>query len=119
MGTVKQRIAEISQPLGGFLNPNTMEILAFDDAKCLYSDENLHPTTIGMVVDYMTRFLTGVNINTAFQISIRGAINKADILNDDSVAHINAYLIRIDKLPSELISLVENSIICIMRPFKS
>jgi len=92
MATVTQRIEQISQPIGGLLSVSSMETIIFDDSKSLHNSENIHPGSVGMVVDYMTRFLTGTTIETAFELSLKGAKNKASIRNDNSVNQINTLL---------------------------
>jgi len=39
----------------------------------LAAPENIHPSLIGLAVDYMTRAISGKNIEKAFSISLQGA----------------------------------------------
>lgn len=81
METVSQRAKSVKQPRGGFVNPASMEIIELNDNIELYEEENVNPIIIGLVVDYMTRFLNGCSVEEAFKISLMGAklIRKEDI----------------------------------------
>lgn len=73
MSSVVQRINQIKQPYGGYLKPSSFKIIQFQDKLCLNKAENIHPTLIGLVVDYLTRFMMSKNITSAFEISLIGA----------------------------------------------
>ena len=73
MSSVTSRIRQIKQPRGGYIKPSTMRAVELKDRKVLNEHENVHYSIIGLVVDYMTRFRMGANVNDAFSISIRGA----------------------------------------------
>ena len=73
MSSVTQRIAEIKQPYGGFVRPKNFIKATFDDGIELYGEENIHPSLVGLAVDYLTRFMMGANKENAFIISLLGA----------------------------------------------
>ncbi len=73
MFSVTQRIKTVTQPRGGYLKPSAFESISFNDNCVLHDAENIHPSLIGIAVDYMTRFLTGTEKETAFSISLTGA----------------------------------------------
>lgn len=73
MATVTRRIKEIKQPKGGYVKPSEFDIITFDDNLILNDSENVHGSIIGMVVDYLTRFLIGGDAWAAFRISLKGA----------------------------------------------
>ena len=73
MSSVTQRISEIKQPAGGYLPLSKMNIIEIFDNKNLADNENLHPSVIGLVIDYLSRFLLGTPVKEAFAISLRGA----------------------------------------------
>lgn len=75
MSSVTQRIKEIKQPAGGFLNPVQFSIVRFEDDTILFPDENIHPTLIGLAVDYLSRFIVEKDAAKAFEIPIMGALN--------------------------------------------
>lgn len=106
MSSVTGRIKSIKQPRGGYIKTSQFETFDIDDDFILNENENVHSSIIGMVVDYLTRFIIGTDKEEAFKISLKGAkiaeekymqntsINIAsDLLNgingidDDSIAN--------------------------------
>lgn len=83
MYSVTQRISKIKQPRGGYINRKNFTIITLDDEIKLHEKENIHPSLVGLVVDYMTRFCMGTPNKKAFQISLQGAT----IAKDDYNAH--------------------------------
>ncbi|HIZ82928.1 MAG TPA: hypothetical protein H9668_00700 [Firmicutes bacterium] len=73
MSSVTQRIKQIKQPRGGYLPPAQFSVTPLSDGRELYPAENLHASTVGLAVDYLTRCASGTDPQTAFQISIAGA----------------------------------------------
>lgn len=73
MSSVTQRIKEVKQPRGGYLNLSSFKCEPFDDGKVLANVENIHASVVGMAVDYMTRVCTGASVDDAFKISLLGA----------------------------------------------
>lgn len=73
MSSVTKRISEIKQPRGGYIKPSLLEIKVLDDGFVLFEKENIHPTTIGIVVDYLTRLSMGTDVKQAFFASIQGS----------------------------------------------
>lgn len=57
MSSVTQRIKEVKQPRGGYLKPSALCVRQMDDGKELFEDESIHPALMGIVVDYLTRFM--------------------------------------------------------------
>ncbi len=82
MKSVTQRIREVKQPRGGYINPRIFEQQAIDDNVELNPEENIHASLIGLAVDYMSRFILGTPVEEAFRISFYGA----QIINKESVA---------------------------------
>lgn len=81
MASVTHRIRSIKQPYGGYLKRKDFHIVNFDDGIILHSNENIPPTTVGMTVDYLTRFMyVKHNRKAAFGISLKGA-EVADAMN--------------------------------------
>lgn len=78
MKSVTQRIKEIKQPRGGYINPKIFEKIQLDDENILNEEENINPGLVGMAVDYMTRYITTGDKKNAFKISLSGA----EIIND-------------------------------------
>lgn len=84
MASVTQRIKQIKQPRGGYIKPREFAEVKFDDGIELYSDENIHSSLIGLVVDYMTRYSNGERLENAFHISLLGAslIKESDFAQE-------------------------------------
>ncbi len=74
MSSVVGRINSIKQPRGGYIKPSELEVVDFDDGIVLNENENLHGNTIGLVVDYLTRFVTGTDVVDSFSASLKGSI---------------------------------------------
>lgn len=85
MSSVTARIRQIKQPYGGYLRPSEFKKIQLDDGKVLYAEENIHSSLIGMVVDYMVRFINTGDINKAFEISIKGYNAKQFFTKKDDV----------------------------------
>lgn len=73
MASVTQRITEVKQPRGGYIKPSNMQVVTFNDNINLWDNETVHASNIGLVVDYLTRYMLGMNIVDAFKISLIGA----------------------------------------------
>ena len=80
MASVTQRIKKIQQPRGGYLPTKAFSKEVYDDGILLHEEENIHPLIVGTAVDYLTRFMSGDDVNRAFHISTLGAkmIGKLD-----------------------------------------
>ena len=97
MYTVTQRARQYKQPKGGYINPKQFSIIQNNDNIPLNPVENINPSNVGTVVDYLTRFMMGTDKDKAFQIPIWGAMSVKDFdycyqllglvtgLNDDSI----------------------------------
>ena len=92
MMSVTSRIKQIRQPRGGFIPPSRMICINLDDGRELSNDENIHSTVVGMVVDYMTRFLMGSSKEEAFKISRLGAKNKASLRGKKILDEFQTYI---------------------------
>jgi len=74
MSTVSSRANSFKQPRGGFLKPASFQKYKIDnDIDVLNPEENISPSVIGTTVDYLTRFLIGIDKREAFSISLTGA----------------------------------------------
>lgn len=98
MMSVTSRIKQIRQPRGGFIPPSKMVCIQLNDDKKLSDKENLHSSIIGMVVDYMTRFIMGSTKEEAFKISYLGAQNKAKVRGKKVLDAFNAYINNVNGL---------------------
>lgn len=74
MPSVTSRIKQITQPKGGYLPPTQFNMIQLQDDIVLNDLENVHPSVVGMVVDYMSRLLYNrCSAKEAFAISLAGA----------------------------------------------
>ena len=72
--SVTQRIKQIKQPRGGYIKPKDLKAESLGDGiDALNPKENVHPTLMGLAVDYMTRFMSGTSAKDAFDVSMYGA----------------------------------------------
>jgi len=83
MKSVTQRIQEVKQPYGGYLNPKEFKKIELHDGRTLAPTENIHPSTAGLVVDYMTRYMSVRDVEDAFNVSIKGAAAKDLLLGEN------------------------------------
>lgn len=72
MASVTRRIKEIKQPQGGYLQPSEFQRIEFEDGNTL-KEENIPASLVGMVVDYLTRYMLGIPKEEAFSVSLAGA----------------------------------------------
>ena len=101
--SVTQRIKQVKQPRGGYINPKELMVVSLGDgADALNPVENVHPSLMGLAVDYMTRFMTGSSAKDAFAISLSGA----QIIDEMGLAQ---------KLLTGIKGLDDNSIICAVK----
>lgn len=73
MTSVTGRIKQVKQPRGGYINPRSLIVVALEGEPLHDVKETVSAGIVGMVVDYMTRFMTGTPVEKAFHISIFGA----------------------------------------------
>ena len=104
--SVTERIKVVSQPYGGYLRPKDMKSIQFNDGRVLEIDENRSPQTVGVVVDYLTRFMIFHNAYEAFKISATGAVIKDKVTKGGGKE-----LVRFEELVREVTGLDDRSII--------
>jgi hypothetical protein len=76
MASVVQRIKEIKQPRGGYINPKMLETLFLGGSGLIpldHASENVSPGLVGLAVDYLARLANGAEPQDAFSISLMGA----------------------------------------------
>lgn len=101
--SVTQRIKQVKQPRGGYINPKELTVISLGDgADALNPVENVHVSLMGLAVDYMTRFMTGSSAAKAFAISLAGAQR----INEMNLAR---------KLLADIKGLDDNSIVCAVK----
>ena len=97
MASVTQRIGKIQQPRGGYVKPSWFTCIPLEDDYTL-GEDNIHATVVGLAVDYLTRFMTGSDVEDAFEISRLGyklrvhslglKVRWRDWLNGVSINHL-------------------------------
>lgn len=105
MSSVTGRINAIKQPRGGYIKPSEFEAIVIDDNITLNTEENVHGSIVGMVVDYLTRYLMGTDIVEAFRISLQGAVMA------EKMGGVKKALATADKLLKGIKGLDDNSVI--------
>lgn len=65
MVNVTERIRQVQQPRGGFLNPRTMEIRELGGAALDHTVESVHTSVVGSAVELLTRIATGTPVKEA------------------------------------------------------
>lgn len=103
MSSVTQRIKEVQQPRGGYVKVSCFDVVCLNDDNELYDDENVHSSITGMVVDYMTRYMMGADIDEAFKISIMGATLSEKLGKKNAIKEIQSYLNKINGLDNQSI----------------
>lgn len=76
MVSVTARASKFKQPRGGFIPVKSLDVAEYDDGIELFdmSLEELHPTVMGMVVDYLHRqTLPDSNAQDTFRVALSGA----------------------------------------------
>ena len=77
MSSVTEVTKRVKQPKGGYLNLKDFECISLEDNLELAPIENLSSVTVGVVVDYLTRYMLSKDADEAFKSSIKG-IRRAD-----------------------------------------
>ena len=104
MSSVTLRISEIKQPRGGYIKLSDFETITFDDGAILNEEENVNASIIGSAVDYLTRYMTGANIEDAFYIPLIGA-DRAEQFGIKKITKVA------EKLMNDIYGLDDESII--------
>ena len=55
--SVTNRISQVKQPTGGYLNPKDMDRIQLNSDNTLNEEENISPSLVGIAVDYLTRYM--------------------------------------------------------------
>ena len=94
---VTKFLKKIEQPRGGFIKKKDMFQEQINDNNVLYDSENIHPSLIGITVDYLTRYMLFGDKKSSFKISLIGA----SLVNEKNTA--KKLLESIDALDSKTI----------------
>lgn len=95
MFSLTQRIDDIYQPIGGYINKNLFDVKEYGGNYIDSSNENLKPNVVGMVVDYLTRLYyadTDNEIEDVFLLT-NFAISSYNTKIDQQIIH-NKHIIK-------------------------
>lgn len=104
MFSVTQRIKQIKQPYGGYINKKLFNINYLNGDELDIKQENISPSTVGLVVDYLTRLHFEKDIFKVFDISLRGFnlnnVIEREIYNQllDLLVSVKLHTIQSDEL---------------------
>lgn len=93
MVSVTQRIKQVKQPRGGYVNPKSLsvELLSVDGvADVDHRAENVHPSIMGIAVDYLTRLAGGTEPQDAFHVSLLGAAQLGPAVFSDATSTVRS-----------------------------
>ena len=76
MPTVTGRIKEIKQPRGGYAPLKMFDVYNLGGEIITNDDENISAILVGIVVDYLTRFIMSKDAEKSFDFSLKGAMAK-------------------------------------------
>ncbi len=84
--SVTQRIKQVAQPWGGFINPKSLtKSVLCEDGVSELPKESVHPVLIGLAVDYLTCYMLGASKEEVFTISRCGiGICESNGFTDDA-----------------------------------
>ena len=73
MLNVTERVNEVKQPYGGYIKLSEFETIVINDNITLNAEENIHGSIVGIVVDYLTRYLIDGDLVKIFHRPLQGA----------------------------------------------
>lgn len=82
MYSVTKRVRTVQQPAGGYIPPEMFQEVQFEDNIVIHDVPAAMKAIQGLVVDYMTRYISGCPIEKAFRISLKGA----EVVDQSAVA---------------------------------
>lgn len=97
MASILETIKNTKQPKNGFLAPSQFKEIFLNDELEITNEENIPLSLVGIVIDYMTRFLLIGDARNCFRVSLAGAmainefdkakelLDTIDGLNDQSI----------------------------------
>lgn len=110
MSSVTSRINAVKQPRGGYISPSRFEVKTEEDGYTL-NEENLHPSILGMAVDYLTRFMMGASAEEAFKISIMGYCARSLVVDKEVIERDKKMNLDIEFLLEQITGLDDTSVV--------
>lgn len=114
MYSVTQRTKQVKQPYGGYINKKLFNVNYLNGDELDIKQENISPSTVGLVVDYLTRLHFEKDIFKVFDISLRGFnlhnVIERDIYNQliDLLVSVKLHTIQSDELIK---------VVCLVAPY--
>lgn len=109
--SVTRRTTDITQPRGGYLNPNLFTVYNVLTDYKLRPTENIHPALLGSVVDYLTRIMLGIAPKDAFALSLMGAAVFDETYPDSSSFKTESAVKQIQILIQDVQTLCPKSVV--------
>lgn len=112
MASVTQIANGIKQPKGGYIPISWFEERTLTTEKELNDEENISAALVGLVVDYMTRFMLTKNVEDSFIISIWGYQNRKLLCAKEKIEEDKRNNVEINALLKNIKGLDDWSITC-------
>ena len=96
MSSVTNRIKDVKQPSGGYINPSAFKVETIEDGKVL-GEENLHPSVLGMVVDYLTRKPLNNRLYPVSTQCLNRHLRLVKVISAQSSHYVSVFLLRFPK----------------------
>ncbi len=103
MSSVTARINKIKQPRGGYIKPSQFLVKELNDNNQMNDSENIHVVIVGIVVDYLTRYMMGSDLISSFKISCQGAFMAEKLGYRNAIKEAKKYLLKIKGLNEQSI----------------
>ncbi len=122
MASVSTRVKQIHQPRGGYIKPSDFEEVNLYDEKTL-GEDNVHPTIVGMAVDYLTRYMMLKRddldnwdlVRYVFQFSACAYVQRIVTLGDEVAAQDKKDKVDIKYLLTHIHGLDDASIVTVCK----
>lgn len=89
MPSVTQIVGTAHQPRKGYLPLSRFDEIEMNDDRTVVGNYNIHPSIVGLAVDYGTRLMKGAPPREVFDVALRGArLVNADKVAEDLLAEL-------------------------------
>lgn len=73
MPSVTQIVGTAHQPRKGYLPLSKFDMIQYEDSRVVSGNYNVHPSLVGLAVDYGTRLMQGTAPREVFSVALAGA----------------------------------------------
>ena len=112
MASVTQIANGIKQPIGGYIPIQWFQEISLEIHKNLNEIENINASLIGLVVDYMTRYMITKDVDEAFEISRWGYQNRMLLCSKEQIEEDKKNKMDMNSLLDNIKGLDDWSITC-------